>query len=362
MINDPLKAHREAMEQISNPMKFIRESMDLINDPLKAHREAMEQISDPMKFIRESMALINDPLKAHREAMEQISDPMKFIRESMGLINDPLKAHREAMEQISDPMKFIRESMGLINDPLKAHREALAQIEDPMKDLRTSMLSVNPLKPFTDSISVFKFIKRNASKLNTLKQIVHDVNLDIEFDEFGKISLSNEVITTVQLQRFSDDIVSTMSKGSESVENAIKSLISEVEKSNSSSIHKLFIAYIYPIIIMLLSAAFVPISDYYIKNKLGSDKRSMTKDLKINAKNSVSDLSILNALRYVSADMLNVRKGPSKKSEFIGILNFSYTVLLIEKNNNWSLIEWRSSDGNSQIKGWVYSRYLKKFR
>lgn len=70
----------------------------------------------------------------------------------------------------------------------------------------------------------------------------------------------------------------------------------------------------------------------------------------------------LRTLRYVSADVLTVRAFASVKSVPIGYLRFSSTVLIIKKQKAWTLIEWRDSGTDAQITGWVFSRYLEKFR
>ena len=331
-------------------------------DPQQEYRNTMAQISDPMKSIRESLGIASDPLKAHREAMEQISDPMKSIRESLGIASDPLKAHREAMEQISDPMKSIRESLGLASDPLKAHREAMEQISDPMKSIRESMaLAVGAIKIPANPISALMNLEKHLQPLNVIKDFALNASNDICIDDFGQISLSSKRIAVTELQNISNEVFVNSAKGLSNLEDILNNLISEIKKQNDPLTQKVLMWFVYPLIVGLCLAFINPVVGNYVKGKITSNKREVAKELKVQAKASINDLSALTSLRYVSADILNVRSGPSNKSDLIGSLRFSSAVLVIKKQKSWTLIEWRDSENDVFIKGWVFSRYLSKF-
>jgi len=104
-----------------------------------------------------------------------------------------------------------------------------------------------------------------------------------------------------------------------------------------------------------------PIVDHNVKLYLNSDKRTLAKELRANVNSAIDNKEVLLSLRYVSVDVLNVRASASIKSEAIGYLHFSSTVLIIEKRKNWTLIEWHNPETGAQITGWVFSRYLAKF-
>jgi hypothetical protein len=43
-------------------------------------------------------------------------------------------------------------------------------------------------------------------------------------------------------------------------------------------------------------------------------------------------------------------------------LQFGQAVRVVEKGKDFTLVAWSSPDGSTHIRGWVYSRYLKKFK
>jgi uncharacterized protein YgiM (DUF1202 family) len=65
-------------------------------------------------------------------------------------------------------------------------------------------------------------------------------------------------------------------------------------------------------------------------------------------------------IRVVLASKLNVRKGPGIKNVLVGQL-YAGDVVTTEMRHarSWSLIEYRDSDGEVIVRGWVFSRYLE---
>lgn len=77
-------------------------------------------------------------------------------------------------------------------------------------------------------------------------------------------------------------------------------------------------------------------------------------------KSLLSDNSEFIYFRFVSQKYLNVYVKPNQKSEIVDELTFGQTILLIQKDRNWSKINFRNELGEI-AEGWVFSRYLKKF-
>jgi uncharacterized protein YukE len=340
---DPMKEYREMMAKISDPMKEYREMMAKVSDPMREHREMMAKVSDPMKEHREMMAKVSDPMKEHREMMAKISDPMKEHREMMAKISDPMKEHREMMAKISDPMKEYREMIAKISDPMKEYREMIDKISNPLKNIENL---------FTNNLS-FELIKSAAL----------EVQDSLKVDSQGGMSLYSKRIVAEELQSLSDQIIHNASLNtSNSLEESINKLINEIQLQRDPWIQKLLMWFIFPLIIVIFSSIINPIVDHKIKTYLNSDKRAIVKELKSTVNSAIDNKNSLSSLRYVSADILNVRSSASRKAEIIGYLYFSSAILVIEKKKNWTLVEWSEPDTGVKVTGWVFSRYLKKFK
>ena len=71
----------------------------------------------------------------------------------------------------------------------------------------------------------------------------------------------------------------------------------------------------------------------------------------------------LEGFRVVTANTLNVRTRPARKSSPIGVLHLGDVVQVVRSSRrSWTLVEWTPPDGEARIRGWVFSRYLKKLR
>jgi hypothetical protein len=359
------------MDRFKDPLKDIRASLKLASDPLKEHREMMASISDPIKGFRTSLALMSDPLEEYREMLTSFPDPMKDIRASLALISDPMKEYREMLASFSDPMKDIRASLALISDPMKEYREILASFSDPMKDIRSSLaLMSDPMKELRETFAlksgsideILKSISNNSS-LRSIRDIALEVQADLEADDEGGVTLSSKHMAVSELQELSNNIFreSTLVETS-SLEESINILVGEIQSQKDPLTQKILIYFIYPLIIVIIASLINPVAEHHVKTYLNSDKKALAKELKVSVNSRVSNKEILSSFRYVSADILNVRSSASIKSETVGYLRFSSTVLIIEKKKNWTLIEWRDPDTEARITGWVFTRYLANFR
>ena len=289
--------------------------------------------------------------------MSKFKDPLKNICASLALMSDPLKEHREMMALINDPMKNLRASMELMSDPLKEHREMMASFSNKMKDLRASLSLISD--PFSE---IQKAITNN-SFLKSIRDIAFETQPDIEIDSEGVVTLSSKRITAAELQELSDQIFQNSSLPESSpLEDSINSLFNEIRSQKDSLTQKILIYFTYPLIISVIASFINLIVDHNFKPYLNADKRSLAKELKTSVNSAIDNKDILSSLRYVSADTLSVRASASVKSKAIGYLRFSSAVLIIEKQKSWTLIEWNDPDTDAQITGWVFSRYLTKFR
>ncbi|HAS6439187.1 TPA: SH3 domain-containing protein [Vibrio parahaemolyticus] len=370
---DPLKEHREMMETLVNPMKDLHGLTPAWQDPLKEHREMMEALVNPMKDFHGLTPAWQDPLKEHREMMETLVNPMKDLHGLTSSWQDPLKEHREMMEALVNPMKDLHRLTSSWQDPLKEHREMMAALVDPMKELRAMTLSfpdplkehremmeaiANPMKQFqatmANIVDIDNLFQQNSS-LVILKQMA-------EVELFDAVRRSTSVSEATINEISSEIFISSANAEAENLESLLNNILLEIKALKEPKLQQLIVSYIFPLILFMLSVILAPIADYHIKAYLQSDKRLRNKSVNEQVVSSVPDREVLNALRYVSADTLNVRAKPSIKSEILGYFHHGYVVTIIRKEKNWSLVEWIDQESELLVTGWVNTRYLKRFR
>jgi len=274
----------------------------------------------------------------------------------MATIPDPLERHRGLLASMVGPLEKYRALVTSLPDPLEKHRALLASISDPIAGHRASLANVlRPFEGLVDSIE-------HSRSLKVLAEDALATNSALSIEEDGNISLESEEFKPDEIQEAAGDILHEFSlTPHDSLEDAISNLVDTIESQNDTTIQKLLKWFVYPFLVAVLASLISQELQHQIVMQKGTDKRALSKEIKSNAKSIANDHSILDELRYVSADTLNVRQDASKKSEAIGILHFGQTVIVIDRRKSWTLIEWNDRDNHVQITGWVFSRYLNKF-
>lgn len=96
-----------------------------------------------------------------------------------------------------------------------------------------------------------------------------------------------------------------------------------------------------------------------ITNSTSPQERS--KHIQQTARDLVDAHELLTEFRFVIADELEVRLNPKSQSPTLGILSYGSPVQVVKRQGAFTLINWIDDSGESQLTGWVYSRYLQKF-
>lgn len=334
-------------------------------DQFREMHEAMKalRLHDPMKEAREAMKALQlqDPMKEYREAMKalQLQDPMKEYREAMKSLQlqDPMKEYREAMKslQLQDPLKEAREAMKALqlHDPIKEFREAMKATQ-----FHSSMREVNAAFKALGIENILKTISREEWPLAHASP---DSGITVNSD--NTVTLDSATLTCSEIQRIANEIADrTLSRSGEQLEFAITTLVAEIRALKNPALERILSLLVYPIIVALIFSIVNPVTDFYIKESLTAEKREIEKKIKKHVLAATKDTATLDSYRLVSRKFLDVRANPSATSQPHGRLHFGQVVVLIEKRKDWSLIAWSDDENEVAVQGWVFSRYLGKFR
>ena len=254
-----------------------------------------------------------------------------------------LKPVSKSMESISrlsiddSVLKSVSKSMESIS--------RLSIDDSVLKSVSKSMESISEL---SKDISKFRFSTEAIGLYNDELSQADDINLDI-----------NDV--------FLDDSLTIQEK-----------LYNIWEKVKSKNI--IVVLLVYNFIILPI---FNPIKETYddfvyeslcnavqsiTENVSNKDGKQLNKSIKNNAIKELNNDSctnkedILNTYRFVSCDNLNVRSKNTINSAVIYCLNKGDVVKIINKQKNWTKIEYKNDDETISVTGWVFTRYISKFK
>lgn len=179
-----------------------------------------------------------------------------------------------------------------------------------------------------------------------------------ELDASGPFDFNVDV--RPQAEQSVREMVSEAS-GQSTPEALLSEILEAIKKIPDSRLQKVVCVVFIPLLLMLISVALAPVSDFYIKKWLEGPKQEAKKQVVEAASAAIGDLRILAEHRFVTAKTLVVRLNPSSRSPAVADLHFGQTVRVLRKQKDFTLVLWTGPGGNEQIQGWVYSRYLNRF-
>jgi len=134
------------------------------------------------------------------------------------------------------------------------------------------------------------------------------------------------------------------------------------EQPKNHPVQWLLLMVLWNVMDWLISATIGTVMSHYSPMVLGESPQAAKKAVQELARTAVSTPQLLADYRYVSASLLIVRQNPRARSPEVGRLPFGSAVKLIKKENDFTLIRWTDNESGAEVQGWVFSRYLGKFR
>lgn len=121
-----------------------------------------------------------------------------------------------------------------------------------------------------------------------------------------------------------------------------------------------FITYLMtPFIVSVSANLAMPYVEGYLKQSPAVAPREQVKEIK---KLSMGELgTALRDCRFVTAPTLRLRSTPNSRAKSVDTLQFGQVVTVISTKADWTEVSYEYGDGEL-VSGWVFTRYLAKFR
>lgn len=294
-------------------------------------------------------------MQEQQKQMERLFNPLNSS------ISKLLEAQQKQMEKLLEPIK------SSILEVVVRQQKQMEEILRPQKDIEkyfnqmfleakkiTEVIAVSSKKYLPINIpKSFEFNLIDVTGIKKLSDSLADINFN--FNRDGTISIEDEMFSTEEIQNKVDEIIEEESLNikKDPIENTINIFIKLAINTKESIIKILILG----LIINFLSHNVIEPLKNKIKNDINKNKKIIIK--KIQNKKFANEIYSLN-FRFVTVKILNVRIKNSRKSAKIGELHLGDVVYIIKKKKNWSLVLYKNDE--AEIKGWVFSRYLNKFK
>ena len=148
----------------------------------------------------------------------------------------------------------------------------------------------------------------------------------------------------------------------ESIQKAFERVVVVIQEQPKLTVKLMLWFFFGKVLESLIEAALSAVIAHLAPGVLGESPQAAKKEIQAIARISVGSAKILAEYRYVSAKALIVRQNPKASSPEVGRLPFGRLVKLLKKEKDFALVIWTDEDSGSVIQGWVFSRYLSKFK
>ena len=366
-MKDPLENYRSFVKADPFPaLRNIQSAVDRLQDLSTLHA----RLADPFPALRNIQSAV-DRLQDLSTLHARLADPFPALRNIQSAV-DRLQDLSTLHARLADPFPALRNIQSAVDrlQDLSTLRDRLA---DPFPDsLRNIQSAIDRLQDhtqldnllktsvqFSDPLKGFRELQLSVERL---QPIFESVERQVSVGRDGTITLETLNLDQSELQEICDQVLeqALVNHPIGRLEGIVQKIIEEIRGLKNSPLEKTLL--IITILIQFTFSIINPITDYYIKDFLSANKRETKKYINQQVHASFENKDILGAFRYVAADTLNVRLKGSKQSPSIGTLRFGDVVVLLKKGRHWSLVEWQDREGQATIRGWVFSRYLEKFK
>jgi len=333
----------------SNFALDIEKQLGRTHDLMRAMQESTRisrQMESIVRYDLPEMLGLNSIGEAIRLAAERARD---VIESAVRYPIEELKRFQESI-MISAQFRTFKDIIGDLSenyawmDTLRVNpvEDALEKVKSQAQlDLRDIFKISSELKEVYENLSDDEIIVQDG------KTIVYD-GQPYDISEIRKV-----VDESLEAAGFFDDRVTRKD---------FAKLSKEIKKSKETHFQKI----IWIFICIFLSSIFGnPIEtklDELSNRFYKSNRAKITKHIKNEIPKLIEDETLLGHMRLVTDRVLNVRRRNYQRSLLLGKLYLGEIVFVIEKKKNWTLIQWQDEDNDLFIRGWVFSRYLKKFK
>ena len=334
-----------ALDSMARLGELMRENLRTMG--MSVSKESMMPGIEVAARIRESlrgidtMAKIGESMGANLRTMG-----MSVSKESMmpgveaaARIKESIRANFSSLDTIATALQYSPWQR------LEQNLEALAGWEMPGVEIQNLLKAIDIFEQFQDVTCAYESLPH-----------------EIETQE-GQIFYGGENYTLEDVRNVHEESLRAIDFG-QSPNIVIQNLVININGEERPLYKRLLIwmfnYFLWGLIFHLL--LFIVVDPYVMELWDGiKDKKVLIKSKKQSILNQTADKSVLKDRRIVKKYM-EIREKKKLRSKRIGFLRYLDEVRIVKKRRNWSLVECKTGNNGSTLKGWVLTRYLERFK
>lgn len=352
---DYLRRAREALERMQAPFKGLGEYHRLLLQQEKLdrqlapyrHMQEMERHLAPLRLW--------EKLQSKRSLVQpdgMIKTAAAYHAQNLLERHLPALGHGAALHMLNEAEKINALKAGFGS---RAHvTDAAVKQTEWLQNLQrqaTGGLSIRELVRSANTNPTISALIEARKALERIGVTFQDVELgEIEFDE----------AETAEAEQVVNDV--TQAVGAElTLEAAVSAIVSAIESQKNPGVQLTLWFFFLKVMDWIAAGIISTLISQHMSSAAGQGAPQSVKEVRAAAHQIVEFPELLDGFRFVAVKALNVRQNPNSRSPVLSVLRFGAPVNLIRKERDFSLIVWRDKESDVELRGWVFSRYLKKF-
>jgi hypothetical protein len=146
------------------------------------------------------------------------------------------------------------------------------------------------------------------------------------------------------------------------LQDTVQKMAEVVDAQPSLGVQLMLLVLFRKLIDWMIAGAIGAAMGHYAPLLLGESPREDKKIVNAAARELIGTPELLHSYRYVASKVLIVRLNPRASSPELGRLKFGAAVELVEKSGDFALVKWRDNATKVELQGWVFARYVSKFK
>jgi hypothetical protein len=354
----------QAFQDIARSLEVQDELTRVAQDLACLHRAQDLSIKSTLAFDQE-LANLRAPLLAIENLVTS------SLKETFGPAGD-LARIQDHLLSIFDTSRLVGESLRVAQGlrGIEEIRRWTTSIDEAFQKSFASTLAIQ--ESFTRGLTVSLDIQKELSQLlphslgqelNRLAQVATSLPIsEIHLSSEGVLRIGDESLPVETIREYIEETLS--GQHLPSIQEFLSQLLAKAKNlpSRASVLFVFCVQHLLlPVVIGVAVNLYTPDIQTYLIEHGHLSKREAAKVITENVTRQVP-AEVLQDLRFVRASKLQVRDSPSKDSPRVGVVYFSEVLKVVKEKKDWTLIERQSEGGEVLIRGWVFTRYLAKFK
>jgi hypothetical protein len=337
----------------------MKQEIDKWLEPQRQMQRTIEKWLEPQRVLREEIERWTKPYRSLERQIEKYLYPQVTIQKQIQEMTEPYRRLQDDVRRILEPQLRLQKELKKWLEPQQRLQQKMQDWLEPQRRLQEQIIDF--LRSYKDIRSrINELISSQVDIEHSISTALNEVSEDnIVIDQSGTVSINGSSVSPAEFNNLIQEIVDVLEKIPNPIQ-ALKYLASLILKLKKPLAILLSI-FIIPFIISVSANLSTNYFEDIIAEISHKPRREQIKGIKKEALETF-EVDELSDHLFVKATILNVREQGSIKSRVVAKLYFGQVVKLVKKGRKWSKIEYVDSTSKIEITGWVFDRYLEKFK